>query len=386
MSVRMAVVGCGEHGTAHLGAIAEVSAYELTAVADVDVSARDRAAARSAARTYAGLQQLIDAGVADAVLIATPTATHAELVEQALRAGLYVMCAMPLAPTAAAGYRLAQVARECGRRLMVTLPHRLLAPWCAAAGVMQEQTLGPLYAGYLLATPRFRPQAWFDAAPWRGRWAEAGGGVMMAEGYAALDQLVRMAGMPAQIRAELRVGRHRIEVEDELRAWLDYQNGGRFTVMVDNGSVPVGTRLDLRGDLGTLLCTDHLATQTLLNDGVQVMCNAPATEVPLLSTAKPLGPDADAPRNMHAALVACHQEFLVAIANPNLSLSMSADTTTHTLELVNALYLSAMRGEPVRLPLKHAEYEACLAQLTSGEWRIPVVPLPATRGALTPER
>ena len=99
----------GTLGGARLVACAEPSAGRLAAFERQYPSAR----------AYADYSRLLRDGDVDAVIVATPTSTHREIVEQCLAAGLHVLVEKPLAATVADAEALANLAAESGRTLMV---------------------------------------------------------------------------------------------------------------------------------------------------------------------------------------------------------------------------------------------------------------------------
>ena len=95
MTVRIAVLGAGRIGQVHARAIASVPGASLVAIADPVA-----AAAQSVHDTWGCEVRSIDAiaGSADvdAVIICTPTDTHADLIEQFVKAGKAVFCEKPV--------------------------------------------------------------------------------------------------------------------------------------------------------------------------------------------------------------------------------------------------------------------------------------------------
>jgi predicted dehydrogenase len=100
--------------------LSSISSCELVWCCDVDPTlAEDLAGRFPGARFAADLDSLLAAGDVDAVAIATPVATHAELAERALRAGLDCFVEKPLARDVATAVALAELADEHERVLMV---------------------------------------------------------------------------------------------------------------------------------------------------------------------------------------------------------------------------------------------------------------------------
>lgn len=119
MSVRVGLIGCGAWGEKILRVLVASARAEVVAVADPDPArlARSRAIAPRARRVRV-FDEALGARV-DAVVIATPPASHAELVLRALEAGADVLVEKPLAMTAADAERCAARAAALGRVGMV---------------------------------------------------------------------------------------------------------------------------------------------------------------------------------------------------------------------------------------------------------------------------
>ena len=95
MSVNFAVLGAGRIGQVHASAISSVPTATLVAIAEPFAEA-----AEAARQTYGCDIRTIDEIAAsddvDAVVICTPTDTHADLIEQFARAGKAVFCEKPI--------------------------------------------------------------------------------------------------------------------------------------------------------------------------------------------------------------------------------------------------------------------------------------------------
>jgi myo-inositol 2-dehydrogenase/D-chiro-inositol 1-dehydrogenase len=93
--LRFGLLGAGRIGQIHGRNIAGSPDAVLTAVADVDKKAASALAERHGAEVREGAA-ILKAGDIDAVLIATPTDTHATLIEDAAKAGKAVLCEKPV--------------------------------------------------------------------------------------------------------------------------------------------------------------------------------------------------------------------------------------------------------------------------------------------------
>lgn len=119
MSLRIGVIGAGAMGADHVRTLtSSVPAARVSTVFDMD---RDRAqsVASSASGVAAGsAESLIRSDDVDAVIIASPDFTHAELALACLAAGKPVLCEKPLAVTAAEALKIVQAEVDLGRRLL----------------------------------------------------------------------------------------------------------------------------------------------------------------------------------------------------------------------------------------------------------------------------
>jgi predicted dehydrogenase len=111
--VRVLIAGAGAFGAEHLSRLAERSDAKVVGVADTDPAALERIRARyGIANCLGDPSRLIDEIEADAIIIATPAASHVEICLSALRRGLCALLEKPIAPSAAAAAPLLQSARS----------------------------------------------------------------------------------------------------------------------------------------------------------------------------------------------------------------------------------------------------------------------------------
>jgi myo-inositol 2-dehydrogenase/D-chiro-inositol 1-dehydrogenase len=117
MSVAVGVIGTGVMGAEHARLVRrETPGAHLAGVFDAD-AARAQAAAAGAA-VFPDPRSLIESDRVGAVIIASPDATHAELVLACLEAGKPVLCEKPLASSAAEALRVVQAEVALKRRLI----------------------------------------------------------------------------------------------------------------------------------------------------------------------------------------------------------------------------------------------------------------------------
>jgi len=95
MELRFAVLGAGRIGQVHAGAIASVPNASLVAMAEPFAKAAE-AARQAFGCEIRSIDEIVTSADVDAVVICTPTDTHADLIEQFAKAGKAVFCEKPI--------------------------------------------------------------------------------------------------------------------------------------------------------------------------------------------------------------------------------------------------------------------------------------------------
>ena len=121
--MKIGLLGAGRIGRIHGGNVAARSDARLVAVTDAVEQAAASLAAETGAKATSTEAILADPGI-DAVLICTPTDTHADLIEQAVSAGKAVFCEKPVDLDAGRIERCLKVVRDAGATLMIGFNRR----------------------------------------------------------------------------------------------------------------------------------------------------------------------------------------------------------------------------------------------------------------------
>jgi predicted dehydrogenase len=192
-ALRMAVIGLGRMGEVHAANIAtHVPGAELAAVVDADEARRRTVGARLGAPAAPTLEAALAEHHVDAVVIATPAATHAELIRAAAARGVHVLCEKPLSDDLEAAAAAARVADDAGILLQVGFQMRWDEDVRDAADRIRAGELGPLYA--------FRASLRDLAPPSREYLAHSAG--LFADGAVHLFDLARwLAGDIVEVTA-----------------------------------------------------------------------------------------------------------------------------------------------------------------------------------------
>lgn len=144
--LRAAVVGLGRIGFGfHAPAIAGHPGFELVGVADPLAERRAEAEAKWRVPSFASLEPMLDAVRPGVVVIASPTAFHADQAVAAYARGAHVLCDKPVARTVAEFDRVMAAAQAAGRRFLAYQPSRLKPEVRALKALLGRGLLGPVH-------------------------------------------------------------------------------------------------------------------------------------------------------------------------------------------------------------------------------------------------
>jgi myo-inositol 2-dehydrogenase/D-chiro-inositol 1-dehydrogenase len=141
MTIRFGLLGAGRIGKVHAKAVTGNPAAKLVAVSDAMAPA-----AQAIADQYGCEVRTIDAIASakdiDAVVICTPTDTHADLIEQFVKAGKAVFCEKPIDLSLARVKQCLEVVRAHKGTLMVGFNRRFDPHFMAVRGEIDKGTIG----------------------------------------------------------------------------------------------------------------------------------------------------------------------------------------------------------------------------------------------------
>lgn len=145
MTIGIAVIGYGYWGPNLARNFCDTPGACLVAVADRDSSRRALAALRHpSVKTFTGLDEVLALREVDAVVIATPCASHFQLCRTALEAGRDVLVTKPMTMTSAEAQTLVALAEKFGRVLMVDHTFVYTGAVCKIHELVESGRLGQL--------------------------------------------------------------------------------------------------------------------------------------------------------------------------------------------------------------------------------------------------
>lgn len=355
-TIRFGVIGVGGMGQGHCRSMQQIAEVRLTAVADADPAVAERVAREYGVPAFpSDPGALLRSGLCDAVLIATPHPVRPPIALAAMRAGLHVLAEKPLAETVSAADRMVRAARRAGVAFGIMFQRRTEPVFVAAAEIVRSGRLGRIQRTTLIS-PEYRSQAYYDSAGWRATWRGEGGGVLMNQAPHILDIFLLLGGRPVQVCGRTATRLHRIEVEDHAEALLTYAGGGTGYLYCSTNEPLPGQMIELFGDKGKLTYRDGKLTLVTFEPPVEEFT---CTNTEMWAAPKAVEQPIQIPQaeSGHAVIIrnfARHilfQEPLIAPAEEGL----------WSLELANAIWLSAHLKKPVKLPISRRAYDRFLA-------------------------
>jgi predicted dehydrogenase len=197
---RLGFLGLGWIGQHRMQALLDEKACEVVAFADPseEVRARTQAAVPQAA-AVATLEELLRQDL-DGVVIATPSALHAQQAMAALERGLAVFCQKPLARTAAENAAIVEAARKADRLLACDLSYRHTEAMRRIRNCVVEGELGNVHAADLVFHNAYGPDKSWARDP-----ALSGGGCAIDLGIHLVDLALWTLGFPQVERVTSRL-------------------------------------------------------------------------------------------------------------------------------------------------------------------------------------
>lgn len=230
--LKVALVGCGMIGHSHAQAIISDGRAELAAV----VHGRDKKKGEEFARKYNipfltdDYKEVIKSGIADMVIICSPSSYHAQCAIDFANAGIDILCEKPLDVKVETMTAMIEAAERNKVLLGCVFPNRTQSGISNAKKLLDSGELGKMrivefqYRGY-------RSHKYYSDSYWRGSKAINGGGCLINQGSHGIDALVYLAGDVKRVCAVCDTIGRNIDGEDTAAALLEFENGAHGVLM-----------------------------------------------------------------------------------------------------------------------------------------------------------
>jgi predicted dehydrogenase len=356
-NVRIGIVGLGNMGRVHGRQIndGKVPGATLAAVSDF---LPEHAKLFPETKFFRTPEEMISSGMIDAVIIATPHFSHTSIGIAALKAGLHVLVEKPISVQKADAEKLIAAHTNKAQVFAAMFNQRTDPYYIAIRDLVRTGALGPIRRINWTITNWFRTHAYYASGGWRATWEGEGGGVLLNQCPHNLDLYSWMFGQPQRVRAFCSFGRyHDIEVEDDVTAYFEHADGTTATFITSTGEAPGTNRLEVVAEKGRLVMegdkivfTENEMEMSEFSRTTKESFAAPKTVDKIIS--------AEGHGAQHTAIM---QNFVAAIVEGTPLIAPAAEGI-NSVELANAMLLSAFENRAVDLPLDGARYEKALKE------------------------
>ncbi|REK52049.1 MAG: oxidoreductase [Thermobacillus sp.] len=260
--LRIGVIGLGNMGTSHADVLArgEVEGGVLAAVCDARPERLEWAREQygDQVKGFGDAEQMMASGEIDGVVIATPHYDHPPLAIRAFAHGLHVLIEKPAGVYTKQVREMNEAAASAGTVFAIMYNQRTNPLYRKLRDLVESGELGEIRRTNWIITDWYRPQSYYDSGSWRATWEGEGGGVLINQCPHQLDlwhwtTLLK----PKRMRAFCRFGKYRnIEVEDEVTAYVEYENGGTGVFIATTAEAPGTNRFEVTGTRGKIVIED----------------------------------------------------------------------------------------------------------------------------------
>jgi len=264
--VRIGIVGFGNMGKYHADNIYEQKITNLRLVAVCDINPERIKLAKSCyGETLSYFDDTVDlfrAGKLDAVIICTPHYSHPSLAIEALEYNLHVLIEKPAGVYTKQVREMNAKFKKATRVFGIMYNQRTNPIYLKLRNMILNGELGEIRRTCWIITNWYRSQSYYDSSDWRATWAGEGGGVLLNQDPHQLDLLLWITGLvPKKVRAFCSFGKmHDIEVEDDVTAYIEYDNGASGVFITSTYETPGTNRFEISGDMGKVIIENEILT------------------------------------------------------------------------------------------------------------------------------
>ncbi|NMP38358.1 MAG: Gfo/Idh/MocA family oxidoreductase [Clostridiales bacterium] len=353
--VRYGIIGIGNMGSGHLryfkqGKLPEM---ELVAVADINPERLEWAAEQlPELKLFNTSDALIESGLVDAVVIATPHYFHPPIAIKAFEAGLHVLTEKPAGVYTKQVREMNEAAKKSGKTFGIVYNQRTNCVYRAMHDIVKSGKYGEIRRVNWVITDWFRTQAYYNSGGWRATWEGEGGGVLLNQCPHNLDLWQWICGMPSKIRAVCREGKwHDIEVEDDVMIYAEYPNGASGVFITTTGDCPGTNRLEITLDRAKLVSEDGKVMLWELSEGTDEFCRN-ATEGFAKIDTEEIEVELDGKNPQHIGILNAFAAHILR-GEP---LVANGEEGINGLTISNAAFLSSWLGKEIVLPIDEELY------------------------------
>ncbi len=360
--VRVGIIGLGNQGTHYMAGLfnpGKIPNGVITALCDNNPAKIEAMKARTVGQDikyFDNYVDLLDSGLCDMVMVVVPHYFHPEMVMEALKRGIHVICDKPAGVYTKQVKEMNECAKQSKALFAMMFNQRTNCVYRKMREIVQSGGIGELQRVTWIITDWYRTQQYYDSGSWRATWEGEGGGVLINQCPHQIDLVQWVVGeMPVAINGFCQYGMwHNIEVEDEVTAYFRYQNGATGVFITTTGEAPGTNRFEISGTRGKLLVENNKLYYWSNEADTQEWARTADTGfMPPKCHFCEVETDGENPQHMGII-----NNFIAAIRGEE-PLFVDGTEGINGVEMMNAMELSGWNnGETVTLPVDEERYLA----------------------------
>ena len=356
--IRVGIIGIGNMGSGHakfikLGLCPHI---EITAIADTNKDRLEWAKKQKFGKNVTYFSddiEMLDSGLIDACIIAVPHYDHPTLAIECMKRSIHIMLEKP---SGVYTKQVREMNEEADRHPEVVFGmmfnQRTNCVYRKLRELVQSGKYGSIRRTNWLITTWYRPQAYYNSGGWRATWAGEGGGVLLNQCPHQLDLWQWICGMPVKVHAHLQYGKwHDIEVEDDVTAYVEYENGATGVFVTSTGDAHGTNRFEIQMDKAKFVVENNKLTMLEYNmsEPEFTKTNKKAFGAP---KAKKVRVKTDRKNLQHIGVLNAWAKTILGDGQ----LVADGREGLNGLTLSNAMHLSSFLGKEVTLPFDDELY------------------------------
>lgn len=355
--IRLGIIGIGNMGSSHAKNIVggKCPDFELCAVADINPERLDWAknSLNANIACFDNAENMIKSGLLDACMICVPHYDHPKYAIMCMKNGLHVMVEKPAGVYTKQVHEMNEAAKKHPEIVFgMMFNQRTNCIYRKMRELVVSGEYGQIRRTNWLITNWYRPQCYYDSGSWRATWSGEGGGVLLNQCPHQLDLWQWICGMPKKVQAHLHYGQwHDIEVEDDVTAYVEYENGATGVFITSTGDAHGTNRFEIQLDRAKLVAENdelymleyEMSEQEFSKTNREPFATVPAHEVKI---------DTDGQNPQHIGVINAWGGAILR----NEPLVANGCEGIFGLTLSNAMHLSSWLNKEIKLPFDEDLY------------------------------
>ncbi len=380
--IKVGIIGVGNMGSSHAKKIlaGECPDIQLVAVADTKPGKQEWVKENLSAGIafFDDPIAMLDSGLIDSCVVATPHYDHPSLAIECIKRGIHVMVEKPAGVYTK---QARQMNEEAAKRPDVVFGmmfnQRTNCIYRKLRELVQSGKYGNIRRTNWLITNWYRPQAYYNSGDWRATWSGEGGGVLLNQCPHQLDLWQWICGMPVKVTAQIHYGKwHDIEVDDDVTAYVEYENGATGVFITSTGDAYGSNRFEVQMDKAKFIVEDDTLTMWEFDQTEQEFSATNTEPFGTVNVTK-IDVQTDGENHQHMGVF---RAWSGAILHGTPMVAEGSEGI-NGLMLSNAMHLSAFTGKTVALPIdEDAFYDELMKRVATSKRKTNVVEVVADTG------